>query len=200
MKRRWSPSRVWTGVVLGAWAGLFWFLLVSGRWSLYLSTRTLWVVPTGAALLTVATVARLASARVRRPAQLQSATSWTLGLIALPVVLILSLPPATLSGYALGRRSGFVGSGVNVSTSDISSIRSGVTPHSSASWRSAQSTWVSAMTGRRGRSRATPDAVRPVKVGTRIAFACNASARSHAELDIAWPIVGLSVASGSSCR
>ena len=108
-------------MVLGAWAGLFWFLLVSGRWSLYLSTRTLWVVPTGAALLTVATVARLASARVRRPAQLQSATSWTLGLIALPVVLILSLPPATLSGYALGRRSGFVGSGVNVSTSDISS-------------------------------------------------------------------------------
>ena len=42
-------------------------------------------------------------------------------MIALPVVLILVLPPATLSGYALGRRGGFVGSGVSVSTSDIAS-------------------------------------------------------------------------------
>ena len=54
--------------------------------------------------------------------------------------------------------------------------------------------------GRRGRSRATAFAVRPVKVGTRIAFACSASAMSHAAFDIAWPIVGFSCASGSSCR
>jgi uncharacterized repeat protein (TIGR03943 family) len=109
------------GLVLGAWAGLFWFLLVSGRWSLYLSTRTFWVVPTGAVLLTIATAGRLAFARVPRPEPVPTATSWMLGVIALPVVLILALPPATLSGYALGRRSGFVGSGVSVSTSDIAS-------------------------------------------------------------------------------
>ena len=109
------------GVVLSAWAVLFWFLLASGRWSLYLSTRTFWVVPTGAVLLTVATIGRLATARVPRPEPLPGATSWTLGVIALPVVLILALPPATLSGYALGRRSGFVGSGVSVPTSDIAS-------------------------------------------------------------------------------
>jgi len=121
MRVRWSPSRASAGLVLAAWAGLFWFLLVSGRWSLYLSTRTFWVVPTGAVLLTVATVGRLATARVLRPEPLPIATSWTLGVVALPVVLILALPPATLSGYALGRRSGFVGSGVSVSTSDISS-------------------------------------------------------------------------------
>ena len=42
-----------------------------------------------------------------------------LGVIALPVVLMLALPPATLSGYALGRRAGFVGSGVSVSADDI---------------------------------------------------------------------------------
>jgi uncharacterized repeat protein (TIGR03943 family) len=121
MTRRWSPSRVAVGVVLAAWAGLFWFLVVSGRWSLYLSTRTLWVVPMGAVLLTIAAAGRLATGRVPRPEPLPRATSWTLGAIALPVVLILALPPATLSGYALGRRSGFVGSGVSVSTSDIAS-------------------------------------------------------------------------------
>ena len=60
----WSSSRVATGLVLGAWAGLFWFLLATERWSLYLSTRTFWVVPTGAILLTIATVGRLATARV----------------------------------------------------------------------------------------------------------------------------------------
>jgi uncharacterized repeat protein (TIGR03943 family) len=109
------------GAVLGGWAGLFWFLLASGRWSLYLSTRTFWVVPTGAVLLTVATVGRLATARVPQPEPLPTATSLRLGVVALPVVLILALPPATLSGYALGRRSGFVGSGVSVSTSDIAS-------------------------------------------------------------------------------
>jgi uncharacterized repeat protein (TIGR03943 family) len=121
MRLRWSPSRVATGVVLAAWAVFFWFLLVSGRWSLYLSTRTFWVVPVGAVLLTIATVGRLASVRVPRPETLPSATSWTLGVVALPVVLLMMLPPATLSGYALGRRSNFVGSGVSVSTSDIGS-------------------------------------------------------------------------------
>ena len=102
MKLRWSPSRVATGVVLAAWAAFFWFLLVSGRWSLYLSTRTFWVVPTGAVLMTIAAVGRLATARVIRPEPLPSATSWTLGVVALPVVLLMVLPPATLSGYALG--------------------------------------------------------------------------------------------------
>src|SRR5579884_53425 len=86
------------------------------------------------------------------------------------------------------------------STSLVSEIRSGVTPHSSESWRIAQSTCVSATTGRRGRSRATAFAVRPVNVGTRIAAACRASAMSQAAFDIACPIVGFSWASGSSCR
>lgn len=121
MKGRWSPSRTATGALLAAWAGLFWFLLLSGRWSLYVSTRTFWVVPTGGVLLTIAAAGRLASARVPRPEPLPTATSWAIGAIALPLVLILTLPPATLSSYALGRRAGFVGSGVNVSASDIAS-------------------------------------------------------------------------------
>ena len=58
-------------------------------------------------------------------------------------------------------------------------------------------TCVSATIGRRGRSRATAEAVRPVNVGTRIAFAASASARSQAAFDIARPTVGASAAPGA---
>ena len=117
---RWSPGRVGAGLVLAAWAGLFWFLFVSGRWSLYLSTRTSWLVPVGAVLLTCAAVGRFASARVTHdPEPLGTRRTWTLGLMVLPVVVMLALPPAALTSYAVGRRSGFVGAGVSTSTSDI---------------------------------------------------------------------------------
>src|SRR5205823_4944955 len=49
-----SAPRVASGIVLGIWATFFWFLLISGRENLYLSTRTQWVVPIGAVLLTAA--------------------------------------------------------------------------------------------------------------------------------------------------
>jgi len=42
--------------------------------------------------------------------------------------------------------------------------------------------------------------VRPLKVGTRMALAPSASARSHAAFDIAQPILGSSEASGSWWR
>ena len=46
---------------------------------------------------------RLATARVARTEHLRRPRRpWTLGVIALPVVLILVLPPATLARYALG--------------------------------------------------------------------------------------------------
>ncbi|HEY1126539.1 MAG TPA: hypothetical protein VGF83_02150, partial [Actinomycetota bacterium] len=40
----WSHGRVAGGLVLAVWAALFWFLLLTGRDDLYLSTRTSWVV------------------------------------------------------------------------------------------------------------------------------------------------------------
>src|SRR5579884_1926320 len=121
--------------------------------------------------------------RVLRPAR-RSCAYWTTStLITFVVPGMLTAVPAVIT-----------------TLSPVSTISSGVTPHSRASWRIAQSTCVSATTGRRGRRRATAFAVRPVKVGTRIALAWSASARSHAAFDIAWPIVGFSCASGSSCR
>jgi uncharacterized repeat protein (TIGR03943 family) len=117
---RWSATRVGVGVALATWAATFWFLLATGRWSLYLSTRTSWLVPVGAVLLTAAALGRFASARVHRgPEPLGARRAWTLGLIVLPAVLVLALPPAALTSYAAGRRSGFVGGGVTGSVDDI---------------------------------------------------------------------------------
>jgi uncharacterized repeat protein (TIGR03943 family) len=107
-----SPVRVATAVVLAAWAGLFWFLLVSGRTSLYLSSRTAWVVPTGAVVLTVAAAGRLLTVRTPRQERLSTRTSWTLGFIVFPAVVVLALPPTSLGSYAASRRSlsaGFAG-------------------------------------------------------------------------------------------
>lgn len=119
MSRRLSAPRVAVGVVLGAWAALFWSLLPSDRWSLYLSSRTSWVVPVGAVLLTLATLGRLASARTETPGTLGRGQAWVLGAFLLPVVLVLALPPATLSSFAASKRSAFVGSGVSASAEDI---------------------------------------------------------------------------------
>jgi uncharacterized repeat protein (TIGR03943 family) len=107
--------------VLGAWAGLFWFLWLSGREGLYLSTRTDWVVPVAAALLTIATAGRLASARVASPEPLAARELWIMGLMVVPVVLVLAAPPRTLGTFSAGRRAGFAGTGLTTSAEGIGS-------------------------------------------------------------------------------
>jgi uncharacterized repeat protein (TIGR03943 family) len=111
MSSRWSPSRVAQGVALGSWAGLFWFLLLSGRTSLYLSSRTAWVVPVGGLILTAATIGRLVTARTGYSQPLPPRVIWAVGFVVLPVVAILTLPPTSLGSFAASRRSlssGFV--------------------------------------------------------------------------------------------
>jgi uncharacterized repeat protein (TIGR03943 family) len=120
-EHRFSGSRVATGLVLGAWAGAFWFLLLTGRTSLYLSPRTAWLVPVGAALLTIASVGRLTSARAERPEPLRRREAWVLGLVSFPVVAILVLPPTALGAYSAGRRAGFAAVGASSSAADIAS-------------------------------------------------------------------------------
>jgi uncharacterized repeat protein (TIGR03943 family) len=104
--------------VLAAWAVLFWFLMLSGREALYLSTRTSWVVPVGAVLLTLAALGRLASARVREPSPMTAREAWVLGLMVVPVVLVMALPPATLGDFSAGRRTAFGSSGLSTSVGD----------------------------------------------------------------------------------
>ena len=117
MNRTWSALRLAVGGALAAWGALFWFLLLSGRTSLYLSSRTAWVVPVGAILLTISAAGRLASARTSRPEPVSRRTTWGLGFVVLPVIAILALPPATLGAFAASRRSlssGLVGVAPNV--------------------------------------------------------------------------------------
>jgi uncharacterized repeat protein (TIGR03943 family) len=103
--RRWSPARLAVGGVVALWAALFWFLLATGRTGLYLSTRTAWLVPLGAVLTTIAAVGRLATARTAHSTPLRPRDQWYLGLVALPVVLFIALPPATLGTFAANRRA-----------------------------------------------------------------------------------------------
>jgi uncharacterized repeat protein (TIGR03943 family) len=117
---RWSPLRVGTGMVLAAWAGLFWFLLATERTSLFLSTRTAWLVPSGAILLTIAAAGRLATARSHTVDPLQRRDAWVLGAIAFPVVVLIAMPPVTLGNYAIGKRASFVGSSIGSSVRVVS--------------------------------------------------------------------------------
>jgi uncharacterized repeat protein (TIGR03943 family) len=117
---RWSGSRVASALVLGAWAALFWFLWLSGREALYLSSRTNWVVPVAAVLLTAATIGRAASARARGAEPIGRRETWVLGATVLPVVLLLVLPPGTLGQFSAGKRSTFAGAGIATSVGDIS--------------------------------------------------------------------------------
>jgi len=114
-----SPSRVLDCLALGSWAAAFWFLLVTDRTSLYLSSRTAWVVPTGAILLTVGFIGRLLSVRTEQPRPITARSAWGIGLIVLPVITVLALPPASLGAYAASRRSTFSSGGVVSSAGEI---------------------------------------------------------------------------------
>jgi uncharacterized repeat protein (TIGR03943 family) len=118
MSRSWSPQRLATGIVLVAWAALFWFVILTGRTALYLSSRTAWVAPIGAILLTVAAAGRLLSSRVRRPVPLGREAAWRLAFLAVPVLALLVLPPTTLGSYAASRRT-LAGASFGASAADV---------------------------------------------------------------------------------
>lgn len=116
---RLSPRRVATSIVIAAWTGLFWFLIASGRTSLYLSARTDWVVPVGAGIMTVALIGRLASLRSPSTEDVSTRDAIGFSALVLPVVVLLALPPASLTSFAAGRRSSFVGAGFVASAEDV---------------------------------------------------------------------------------
>lgn len=112
------PSRVLHSVALVSWAGVFWFLLITDRTPLYLSSRTAWVVPVGAICLTVGLIGRLVSLRAEEPRPVSARSAWGIGLIVMPVITVLALPPASLGSFAAQRRS-FTSGGIGTSAEDI---------------------------------------------------------------------------------
>ncbi len=111
-----SVPRVIATAVLGSWATLFWFLIVAGRSALFVSTRTQWVVPFGAILLTAAALGRLATIRVSGAYQpLRKRDAWVAVLMIFPVLIVLVLPATSLGSFAVARRSSFVQTGITAS-------------------------------------------------------------------------------------
>jgi uncharacterized repeat protein (TIGR03943 family) len=110
--RAWSQRRIAGALVLAAWAGLFWFLIVAERVDLYLSTRTSWVVPMAAVVLSAAAVSLLVAGRAARPEPLHSREAVVMTLLVAPVVLLLALPPATLGSFSAPKKARFTGTGL----------------------------------------------------------------------------------------
>ncbi|HJR44506.1 MAG TPA: TIGR03943 family protein [Actinomycetota bacterium] len=116
---RWNGRAIAITLALAAWAALFWFLMLSDRTFFYLSARTDWLVPVGAVVLSLATIGRAVSLRSPQAEPLKRTDAWSVGLIVLPVVLVLALPPASLSSFAAGRRSSFSSAGFTTSAEDL---------------------------------------------------------------------------------
>lgn len=117
--RRWDTGKLASALVMGVWGALFWYLMISGRTTLYLSTRTDWVVPVGAVILTVATAGRLASARSPHPGTMSVRELAGHTAILLPAVVILALPSLSLGSYAAARRSSFSSVAIASSPEDL---------------------------------------------------------------------------------
>lgn len=101
-----SPARLASVALLGAWAGLFWYLLLSGNWSLYLADRVRWIVPVAAIAFTVGAIGRVIAAS-DEPGPLTTRQAWGFALGVAPVLLILIVPLGTLSSFAASRRTDF---------------------------------------------------------------------------------------------
>lgn len=117
-----APDRVgisggMTAAVLAGWGVLYVFLLVTDRTLLYLSTRTAWLVPLGGVILAGAFLGRVAF--VRNESALSRKDALGLAVVAVPVVVVLALPPASLSSFAAGRRSSFASAAFAPSVEDI---------------------------------------------------------------------------------
>jgi putative membrane protein len=119
----WSPARLAGGLVLTAWAAMFWWLLATGRVNLYLSTNTSWVVPVGAVLLTAAAIGRLASARGSESEPIGRREEIVLALMVVPVILVMVLPPATLGSFSASKKTTY-SPGVTLSSSFYDDITS----------------------------------------------------------------------------
>lgn len=110
--RGWDRARLLGAGVLGAWAAMFWFLQLSGRLNLYLSTRTAWIVPTGAIVLSVGAVGATFAARGRERTSMSRRATVTAAILIAPIVLMAAAPPTTLGSFSSSRKEQFSGRGL----------------------------------------------------------------------------------------
>jgi uncharacterized repeat protein (TIGR03943 family) len=104
---RLSPARVVRALALVVWAGFFDWLWLSGEWVRFVGPRTSWVLPFGAAMLTLAAALYLAACVRPEPAPRELSLRDAAGLLALiaPVLALFVVPNASLGALALSRKS-----------------------------------------------------------------------------------------------
>jgi len=101
-------ARIARGGALAAWAVFFVLLWSTGTTDRYLGSRTQWVVPFGAVVLTLAATAyAYSSARTRRRGQqLTYREAVSLFALLVPLAAVLVVPHAALGSFAASRKSG----------------------------------------------------------------------------------------------
>jgi len=101
-------ARIVRGAVLGAWAFFFLVLWVTDGTSRYLGSRTQWVVPFGAVVLTLAVLAYVFGfLRSRgRAAALTLREAVSLFALLVPLAAIVLAPHAALGSFAASRKGG----------------------------------------------------------------------------------------------
>lgn len=98
---RLDPTRTLRSVALAAWAGLFTYLWLSGRWAEFIGPRTEWVVPFGAIVLIVVTVVSLVGIRTSGPVQRPSVGELvSVAVLVAPVLALIAVPEPRLGALA----------------------------------------------------------------------------------------------------
>lgn len=106
-RSRRAPTRLLAAAVLAVWAGLFWHLLTSGDWSLFLAERVRWLVPVAAVAFTAGAAGLLLAPATAAPRSLTARERWGAAVLLAPVLLVAIVPLGTLSSYAAQRRTSF---------------------------------------------------------------------------------------------
>lgn len=102
-------SRTGRAVVLAAWAGFFVYLWISGEMTRYLGPRTLWVIPFGAVVLSLAAAAHVAALRGTGPRVPSPAEVAGFVVLVLPIVAVLLVPHASLGAHAVSKKNAAAG-------------------------------------------------------------------------------------------
>ena len=121
MNTTWSHTRLATGLALAVWTCALWLLIAADRTAFYFSSRTTWLAPVGAVVLTATMVGRFLSAKTSRPEPLTLRQLGNLTMLIIPALIITAFPPAALGSFAVSRRSTAVtGAYHSVSEQDLS--------------------------------------------------------------------------------
>ena len=111
--RSFSQRRLAGASVLAAWSGLFWFLIITDRVDLYLSTRISWVVPMAAGGLAAVALGLVLAGRSSRPEPVRIREAVIMTLLVTPVVLLVTLPPSTLGSFSAPKKARFSGAALS---------------------------------------------------------------------------------------